>query len=202
MAVGHYTNETLQDFQLLAEIYWPRVAAAVIGGGLIGAENQIYGKSAGLRTSLLVTLACAVITIVSIETGYLYGGEPSRITAQIIAGIGFIGGGVILRNRGRIHGITTAASIFVSAGIGIMAGSGFIVSAVAIAILSFVILMVLRPVDYFINRYPLFLRLRAIDRRKMADPSERASSRHAVHPSAHKPASGEASAEHAPAERP
>jgi putative Mg2+ transporter-C (MgtC) family protein len=164
MPVTHHTNENFQDFLTLAEIYWPRVAAAVLGGGLIGAENQIYGKSAGLRTSLLVTLACCVITIISIETAYVFGGEPGRITAQIVTGIGFLGGGVILQQRGRVTGITTAASIFVAAGVGIVAGSGFIFSAVAIGILAFVILLALRPVDYFINHYPPFLRLREIDR--------------------------------------
>ena len=165
MPVSHHSNESFQDFLTLAELYWPRIGAAILGGGLIGAENQIYGKAAGLRTSLLVTLGFCVITMVSIETSYAFGGEPGRITAQILTGIGFIGGGVILQQRGKVHGITTAASIFVNAGIGIVAGSGFIFSAVAIAILAFIILLMLRPVDYFIGRYPPFLRLREIDRR-------------------------------------
>jgi putative Mg2+ transporter-C (MgtC) family protein len=131
---------------------------------LIGAENQVYGKAAGLRTSLLVAVACCVITTISIETSYLYGGEASRITAQIVTGIGFLGGGVILQQRGKVTGITTAASIFVAAAIGIVAGSGFIISAVAIAAIAFLILLALRPVDYFIDRYPPFLRLRERDR--------------------------------------
>lgn len=160
----HQPNETYEDFLALAQLFWPRLAAAIIGGGLIGAENQIYGKAAGLRTSLLVTLACCVITIISIETAIVYGGEPGRISAQIVTGIGFLGGGVILQQRGRVTGLTTAASIFVSAGIGIVAGSGFVFSAVAIAVLAFIILLMLRPVDYFIDRNPLFLRMRKIDR--------------------------------------
>lgn len=164
MPVPHVPNETLDDFLSFAQLYWPRILASVIGGGLIGAENQIYGKSAGLRTSLLVTLACCVITIASIETARLFGGEPSRITAQIVTGIGFLGGGVILRQRGRVIGITTAASIFVSAGIGIIAGTGFIFSAVAVGLIALVILLGLRPVDYFIDRNPVFLKLREIDR--------------------------------------
>jgi len=166
MPIGHYSNESFQDFLSYAGVYWPRIAAAIVAGGLIGAENQIYGKSAGLRTSLLVTLACCVITIVSIETAYILNGSPDRITAQIITGIGFIGGGVILQQRGKIHGITTAASIFVSAGIGIVAGTGYIFSAIAVSIVAFIILLLLRPVDYFIDHYPPFLRLREIDRRE------------------------------------
>ncbi|MDP4200886.1 MAG: MgtC/SapB family protein [Bacteroidota bacterium] len=164
MPANYHSNESFDGFIAMAHAYGPRILSAVLGGGLIGAENQVYGKAAGLRTSLLVTLAGCVITIVSIETSVLFGGEPGRITAQILTGIGFIGGGVILQQRGKIHGITTAASIFVSAGIGIVAGSGFIFSAVAIALIAFVILLLLRPVDYFIDRYPPFLRLREIDR--------------------------------------
>lgn len=164
MPAGRYSNETIQDFLTIAQVHGPRILAALFGGGLIGAENQVYGKSAGLRTSLLVAVACCVITTISIETSYLYGGEAGRITAQIVSGIGFLGGGVILQQRGRITGITTAASIFVAAAIGIVAGSGFIFSAVAIAGIAFLILLALRPVDYFIDRYQPFLRLRERDR--------------------------------------
>jgi putative Mg2+ transporter-C (MgtC) family protein len=160
----HHVNESLDEFFAVSQLYGPRIAAALIGGGLIGAENQIYGKAAGLRTSLLVAVACCVITSISIETAFIFGGEPSRITAQIITGIGFLGGGVILQQRGKITGITTAASIFVAAAVGIVAGTGFIFSAVAIGVLAFLILLALRPVDYFIDRYPPFLRLRERDR--------------------------------------
>jgi putative Mg2+ transporter-C (MgtC) family protein len=160
----HPINESFDDFLRVAEMFWPRIAAAVFGGGLIGAENQIYGKAAGLRTSMLVTIACCVLTICSIETARIYGGEPGRITAQIVTGIGFLGAGVIMRTKGRVRGITTAASIFVSAGIGIISGSGFIWSSAAVSVIAFVVLLGLRPVDYFIDSNPLFLRLREIDR--------------------------------------
>jgi putative Mg2+ transporter-C (MgtC) family protein len=164
MTIPQNFNESFDDFLRTAEFFWPRVAAAIFGGGLIGAENQIYGKSAGLRTSMLVTIACCVLTIASIETSRIYGGEPGRITAQIVTGIGFLGAGVIMQNRGRVQGITTAASIFVSAGIGIVAGSGWIWSSISISLIAFLVLLGLRPVDYFIDRNPLFLRLREIDR--------------------------------------
>jgi len=162
--MAHPVNESFDDFLRVAELFWPRIAASVFGGGLIGAENQIYGKAAGLRTSMLVTIGCCMLTIASIETAHVYGGEPGRITAQIVTGIGFLGAGVIMQNRGRVQGITTAASIFVSAGIGIVAGSGWVWSSVAISLIAFLVLLGLRPVDYFIDRNPLFLRLREIDR--------------------------------------
>lgn len=164
MPPSHFANESWPEFLALANLYGPRLGAAIIAGSLIGAENQIYGKPAGLRTSLLVTVSCCLLTIVSIETWHIYGGEPSRITAQILTGIGFIGAGVIFRQREHISGITTAATIFVNAAIGITVGTGFILSGVALALVAFVILLLLRPLDYFIDRYPPFIRLREIDR--------------------------------------
>jgi putative Mg2+ transporter-C (MgtC) family protein len=158
------TNETFDGFLEMAGMFGPRLLAAMAAGALIGAENQIFEKPAGLRTSLLVTLSCCLITIISIVTSQMFGGEASRITAQIITGVGFLGGGVILRNEGKIRGITTAATIFVNAAIGITIGTGFIWSGMAIAVLSFGILLFLRPVDAFIDNYPPFLRLRLWDR--------------------------------------
>src|SRR4051812_31641826 len=131
----HFTNESFQDFLTLSTLYWPRLAAALTAGAIVGLENQVYGKPAGLRTSLLVTVGCCLITIVSIETAHIYGGEPSRITAQILTGIGFIGGGVILRQGSRVTGITTAATIFVCAAIGIVAGTGFVFTSVALGLI-------------------------------------------------------------------
>ncbi len=160
----HHANETIQDFLSLVDLYWPRLGAALLGGAFIGVENQIYGKAAGLRTCLLVALGCCVITVVSIETAYQYGGEPGRITAQLVTGIGFLGGGVIMQQKGHIRGITTAASILVVSGIGMVAGSGYIVSATAIGALGFAILLLLRPVDYTIDKNRIVRRLREMDR--------------------------------------
>lgn len=161
-----HINESWQDFLNYADIYWPRVAAALAAGGLIGAENQIFSKPAGLRTSLLVTLAATIITIASIETSFRFGGEPGRITAQILTGIGFVGGGAILVRGGLVRGVTTAATIFVDAGIGITIGTGFIYSGIAISVLAFGILLLLRPADYMIEHYPPFVRMREADRRR------------------------------------
>ena len=160
----HHINETLGDFLVLLTVIGPRLTASMIGGTLIGLENQIYGKPAGLRTCLLVAISCTLLTFISIETAAIYGGEAPRITAQIVSGIGFLGGGVILRNKSKISGITTAASIWATAGIGICAGTGFTFTAVAIGILSFLVLLVLRPVDRYIDNFPYFNHLRQKDR--------------------------------------
>ncbi|GEM_PF-3305484 len=164
MAFSPNSNEGLQSFLDLAGTYWPRLAAAIVGGGIIGLENQIYGKSAGLRTCLMVSISCCVITIVSIQTAIVYGGEPGRISAQIITGIGFIGAGVILVRGGKIAGITTASTIFFTAGLGIMAGSGFVITTIAISIIALGVLILLKPIDRFIDNNPWFISLRVRDR--------------------------------------
>ncbi|MEO6938963.1 MAG: MgtC/SapB family protein [Candidatus Kapaibacterium sp.] len=153
-------NETFEGFIALTVVYGPRAVAALIAGGLIGLENQIFAKPAGLRTNVVLCLSCCVITIISIITGQTIGGEPSRITAQILTGIGFLGGGVILHYRDRVSGITTAATIFVTASVGITVGTGYIFTGVAVALLTAIILVVLRPVDALIEDSAFFKRMR------------------------------------------
>ena len=153
-------NESIADFLQLLGIFWPRFVLAIVAGAVIGLENQIFGKAAGLRTCILVTLGAAIMTIVSIISGVALHDSPTRITAQIITGIGFIGGGVILRNRGRVTGITTAATIFVCAGIGMTIGSGYIYTGLAISLVAGLILLSLWPVDRALDKYPAITRLR------------------------------------------
>ncbi len=154
------SNESFDQFLALLTVYGPRMVAAIISGGIIGFENQIYGKPAGLRTNILLCVGCALVTIVSIITGTTLHDSPTRITAQILTGIGFLGGGVILRQSDKIKGVTTAATIFVNAAIGITVGSGFIFSGVAAALLASVVLFFLKPLDLMIDRSPFFTRLR------------------------------------------
>ncbi len=163
MPISPTSNESFQAFLDLSMTYWPRLAAAIFGGGIIGLENQIYGKSAGLRTCLMVAISCCVITIISIETAIVYGGEPARISAQIVTGIGFIGAGVILVRGGKIAGITTASTIFFTAGLGITAGTGYIFTTVAISIIAVAVLILLKPIDRFIDKHPFVVALRVRD---------------------------------------
>ncbi len=104
-----------------------RLAMAALFGGLIGIERQLKHRPAGLRTNMFICFGAALFTIVS----SLMAGpqEDTRIAAQIVTGIGFIGGGVILRAGGTIQGVTTAATIFVVAAIGMCAGSGLLFPA-------------------------------------------------------------------------
>ena len=98
-------------------------------GGLIGLERELHRKPAGLRTNMFICLGSAMFTILS---AYIVGGtanDPGRIAAQIITGIGFIGAGAIIRDRGNVVGLTTAATIFVVASVGMAVGMGLYITA-------------------------------------------------------------------------
>jgi putative Mg2+ transporter-C (MgtC) family protein len=108
-----------------------RLVLAAILGGVVGLERELRRKPAGLRTNMLICLGAALFTIISKEASLEFGaGDPTRIAAQIIPGIGFIGAGVVIRERGAIIGITSAATIFVVASIGMAAGSSLVITAV------------------------------------------------------------------------
>ena len=104
-------------------------------GGLIGAEREYRGKVAGTRTHLLVALGSALMLLVS-QHGFGGQGDPGRIAAQILSGIGFIGAGAIMVDRQSIHGLTTAAGIWVSAGIGMATAAGLYGLAVVTTVLA------------------------------------------------------------------
>src|SRR5215813_8535375 len=106
-----------------------RLLLAAILGGLIGLERQLRHKPAGLRTNMFICFGAAMFTVLSVRLA----GAPSvytRIAAQIIPGIGFIGAGSILHSRGSVTGLTTAATLFVVASIGMAAGGGLYITAV------------------------------------------------------------------------
>src|SRR6478752_603645 len=93
------------------------LAAAI--GGVLGAEREIRRKSAGFRTNILIALGACIFTMVGMSFG---AGDPSRVTAQIVTGIGFLGGGAILHSNDGVHGMTTAAIIWVNAALGTASG--------------------------------------------------------------------------------
>lgn len=117
---------------------------------LIGWERQFFHKAAGIRTHALVGLGSSVFTLISVE-GFIYLAEyqvtrdPSRIAAQIVSGIGFLGAGVIFVNRDVVRGLTTAASIWLAAAIGMACGAGLLPLAVFATALHFVAVLVVAP---------------------------------------------------------
>jgi putative Mg2+ transporter-C (MgtC) family protein len=131
-----------------------RMGVAILCGGMIGLERELKNKPAGIKTNILICVGATLYASVSILTSNAhsemgYYGDPSRIAAQIVSGIGFLGGGTIIQARGTILGLTTAATIWVVAAIGICIGIGH--SDVAISC-SIVVLLVLIASSMFEDR--------------------------------------------------
>jgi putative Mg2+ transporter-C (MgtC) family protein len=128
-----------------------KLLAAAAMGGIIGLEREWSGKPAGLRTNLLICVGAALITELSMTFAARAGvdgpADPARLSAQIVSGIGFLGAGTILQARGAIIGLTTAATLWVVAAIGIAVGSGGYVEAVGTTTLVMLSLIVLRRVE-------------------------------------------------------
>jgi putative Mg2+ transporter-C (MgtC) family protein len=121
-----------------------RLGLAAMLGGLVGFEREHTGKAAGLRTHMLVALGCALLMLLPEELG-IDGQGSSRVIAGVVAGIGFLGAGAILKRTEplEIYGLTTAASIWVTAAIGLAVGGGAWQTAIIAVTLTFVILSVL-----------------------------------------------------------
>ena len=116
------------------------IILAVVFGAAIGLEREISGKSAGLRTNLLICLGATVFTIISRNMG---GGEMdsiTRIAGQVVTGVGFLGAGAIIQDRGGVHGLTTAATIWLVASVGMACGAGYYKLAMLTTVAALVIL--------------------------------------------------------------
>ena len=134
-----------------------RLILASILGGLIGLDRESTNRPAGFRTHILVAIGSALIMMVSVDNAK-YGADPSRIAAQVISGIGFLGAGTILRTGTNIEGLTTAASLWVCAGIGLAVGNGYYLGAVATTLIVLFFLKILEPLkecfSKAISKYP------------------------------------------------
>lgn len=114
-----------------------RLVIAISLGALVGLEREMSHKSAGLRTHMIVSLGACLFTLISI---YTFEMDSARVAAAIVTGIGFIGAGSIIASRGHLQGITTAASLWVVAAIGLAVGVGSYLLAVVAAVLVFLVL--------------------------------------------------------------
>jgi putative Mg2+ transporter-C (MgtC) family protein len=132
------------------DMVWRLLLAAGLGAA-IGLEREYRQKPAGLRTNILIAVGSALFTILSLEITRSVG-DPSRVAGQIVTGIGFLGGGAIMRNRDTVHGMTTAATIWVNAAIGVGAGMGQYSLATFTAALTLVVLVVLPPIEIYFER--------------------------------------------------
>ena len=128
-----------------------RLLLAAAFGSLIGLEREVHRKSAGLRTNTLIALGAAVFTITGIAMAPA-GTDPTRIAAQIVTGIGFLGAGVIMRTDGGVHGLTTAATVWVNAAVGVAAGAGDYRLATTASAITLVVLLILGPIERGLER--------------------------------------------------
>ena len=128
-----------------------RLVVACLLGAAIGFERDIHGRAAGLRTNMLVSMGAALFMLVSVAVAESFSGgpestglrvDPSRIAAQIITGIGFLGAGAIIKEGFNVRGLTTAACLWVSAGVGMAAGAGFFEMAIVVTLIGLFTLVV------------------------------------------------------------
>lgn len=135
-----------------------RLALSIIFGGLVGFERELHRRSAGLRTHILVSMGSCLIMLTSLYVFDIYKDkapvDPSRIAAGVITGIGFLGAGTIIRSSGEaVKGLTTAASLWLVAGIGLAVGCGFYFPSLVTSVFAFFVLFFLRRVEgYIVNR--------------------------------------------------
>jgi len=166
----------------MVDIIVPLVVA-MVAGGLIGLERSYYGRPAGFRTHTLVCMASSLLMLVTIYQRDWFPGavvdtvrvDPTRMAQGIMTGIGFLGAGVIMKERASIRGLTTAASIWITAAIGILAGIGFYSALIVATILTMSTLTLFRlveqqlPVLTYVQTFIRFHREKA-----MAEPEVRA----------------------------
>jgi putative Mg2+ transporter-C (MgtC) family protein len=148
-----------------------RLLTACLLGGLIGAERDVTGHEAGLRTNILVCLGAALFMVMAelLTTRYLGlspAPDPSRIASTVITGIGFLGAGVIFQSQQRVRNLTTAATIWVVAAVGMLAGGGFLFTAATGTAITLTVLLLLPRVEGWLER-----RSRAARREAAGPPS-------------------------------
>jgi putative Mg2+ transporter-C (MgtC) family protein len=135
---------------------WPEdiisIILATLLGAAIGLERELSGKAAGLRTNVLICLGAAVFTIISREMVAHTDGSVARIAAQIVTGVGFLGAGAIIQDRGGIHGLTTAATIWLVASIGMACGARFYMLGIITTFIALIVLIIPAKVEKMLKK--------------------------------------------------
>lgn len=138
----------MTDFDLFLSLL-PKILIATVCGMLVGWEREVKNKVAGIRTHVLVCVGAATFTSI----GYLLGdgSDPSRVVAQIITGIGFLGGGVIYKHEDKLLGVTSAAFIWFMASVGVLIGLGYFVTSIIMTIGLLIMLIILEQLEHKIK---------------------------------------------------
>jgi putative Mg2+ transporter-C (MgtC) family protein len=126
-----------------------KLAVALLAGAMIGAEREYRSKSAGFRTLMLISFGSSLFTMLSSKIGQ---SDEARIAANIVTGIGFLGAGAIFRDDNKVTGLTTAATVWAAAALGMASGSGYYLWAIMGAIFVLFILWGMLPLENFIDR--------------------------------------------------
>ena len=140
---------------------WPddviSIFLAAFLGAAIGMERELSGKSAGLRTNVLICLGAAVFTIISKRMDAVTEGSTTRIAAQIVTGVGFLGAGAVIQDRRGVHGLTTAATIWLVASIGMACGAGYhdlaAISTLIVIVVLVGLLKLAKPLARYVQKH-------------------------------------------------
>ena len=139
--------ETYVELERVVPAFLLRCGIAALCGGLIGVERELRNKPAGFRTNILICLGASIYMSIGLLIPSEEGVDPTRIAAQVVTGIGFLGAGCIIQSGNDVRGLTSAATIWVVASIGIVAGAGYPVLATIAANIVLMTLVVLRAVE-------------------------------------------------------
>jgi putative Mg2+ transporter-C (MgtC) family protein len=141
-------SSLFSDFQ-----FAERLLLSAVLGAAIGLEREWRLKSAGLRTNILITIGSALFTMMSYElAANTPGADPGRVAAQIVTGVGFLGAGAIMRTGSGVSGLTTAATVWVNAAIGVAAGAGSYRLATIATAVTLAVLLLLHPRELALDR--------------------------------------------------
>ena len=144
----HFSNV---DQMLLSTGTATRLLAACVLGGAVGLEREMRNKASGLRTNLLMCMACAFFTLLSANLAGEGNPDKGRVASNIVQGVGFLGAGLILHTRSRVLGLTSAATVFVVAAIGMACGAGLYVEA---ALATVIVVLALRLIGVMESKLP------------------------------------------------
>lgn len=155
-------EEILAEFLILPEVKLViSILASALAGGLIGMEREYRDKSAGFRTMILIAVGSCLFTIMSSIIG-ASDSSTTRIAAAVVSGVGFLGAGVVLKEGATVQGLTTAASIWLVASLGIAAGAGEYLLLTVVTSLSLLVLWFFTPIERWLDRLYEFVEIKVV----------------------------------------